>query len=608
MRSLFVATLDTAVRHGCGHFLWSSACTCIGLISHSLDQQKDKFSFNFDSIANTVFLMASPVSTDSRSPDQKRLRSECFVESVRSISDSAALTKCVESYCKQPDPHAVPAFVEDGGRESRWPTLLDPPSMQDLATDKVTFVALEHGCFDAKQTNRMIRWGEHPRMWALLEQITSEVADGKETKVAGLLLLGHPGLGKTMSLDLLLSWSLKAHPNRPVIVVSQLCISIFVLHDGRRKRYFTRTTGTNELALVEWMHHGLGLLEDTPILVLHDLKTPEVLGYNSSLITELHERFRVTCVVASSPSESNFKRFVKETTPYKFCVPVLSDVEAQAFMKEVRPDASPAEVEEAFRQVGGVPRHLRTQQSAKVAFENQNYAVKSLTWFNGFPLDASSKVICLIPYDDRTRVAARDFITAGARRKWIDCNDSGAILTVLRSLARYREAEKRDVYGRMFGQFVIKKIRSGECTALDVKLMNADGSVNEASELLIPEKMNICEFNDGMSASALVLPTTTPTLYVPLARNFPIGEALLVTPSGDVTVFQITVADEHQPSGKALRDLVAELKSKNLKLSSFVWIVDHTSELNKWQSIQNDTGACSEYTDAKHYLHIIPTA
>ena len=30
-----------------------------------------------------------------------------------------------------------------------WPTLLDPPSMQDLATDKVTFVTLENGCFEA---------------------------------------------------------------------------------------------------------------------------------------------------------------------------------------------------------------------------------------------------------------------------------------------------------------------------------------------------------------------------------------------------------------------------------------------------------------------------
>ena len=102
--------------------------------------------------------------------------------------------------------------IED---DEPWPTLLDPPSMQDLAPDKVTFVMLENGCFEAYQCDRMIRWGEHPRMWALLEQITSDKADGKIEDVAGLLLFGHPGLGKTMSLDLLLSWSLKAHRTVP---------------------------------------------------------------------------------------------------------------------------------------------------------------------------------------------------------------------------------------------------------------------------------------------------------------------------------------------------------------------------------------------------------
>ena len=105
-------------------------------------------------------------------------------------------------------------------------------------------------------------------------------------------------------------------------------------------------------------------------------------------------------------------------------------------MKAVRPDASPAEMDE----------HLCTAQGTKEAFTCQDEAARLLEWSGGFPRDANgrdtSKVICPIPSDDRSRVVVHDFVSAEARRKWFDHAGSDAITALLRSLADSREKSR----------------------------------------------------------------------------------------------------------------------------------------------------------------------
>ena len=337
---------------------------------------------------------------------------------------------------KKHRPEVSPAagdFVQEGG----WPTLLDLPTVGENK-ELVTFVKFKNGCFEPQVEERMLRCNEHPRIWRVVQEKIeeSESISPKGSRPLGVLIKGHPGIGKTMTLDFLLSWSLRSQPNRAVIVVSADGFTVFfVTPEGAKERYHAPTHSTSVGALLSLLVKKLRVPKGSTILVLHDLKTVASLPYQCALITKLHKSgFNVVCVVASSPEESNYKDFEKDTDALTYCVPVLSYEEARAFASVVRPGEADSVVENDYFKVGGVPRYLCSAETVDEAYKKQELALATLKWkstsnpfFDATFDDTNIKLMCPIPSEDRTEFIAFDFVSAAVRKRWLEKSAGAAM-------------------------------------------------------------------------------------------------------------------------------------------------------------------------------------
>jgi hypothetical protein len=111
----------------------------------------------------------------------------------------------------------------------------------------------------------------------------------------------------------LLSWSLEAYPTVPVVVVAVGCTTVFVVVEGIRKRFETKSLNFPASDTVTRFLLSQGIPKGQDLLVLHDVKTKETLTFKTAVVETLAKTFSVTCVLAASPKESNFQDFVKTT-------------------------------------------------------------------------------------------------------------------------------------------------------------------------------------------------------------------------------------------------------------------------------------------------------
>jgi hypothetical protein len=184
----------------------------------------------------------------------------------------------------------------------------------------------------------MIRLPEYAILWKNLQDLrASPVGDDNRR---GFLIVGHPGIGKTLLLDLLLSWSLKTSPQLPVITIAVEGVSVFLNPDGKTpKRYEIDLKALFNREFVTQFTR-LGAKKAEEILVLHDIKTAYTLPWQGALLEYLAANFKVTCVVSASPTESNFKDFKKDFCQLLFrthVLPTLSYDEANEFVQRFCP-------------------------------------------------------------------------------------------------------------------------------------------------------------------------------------------------------------------------------------------------------------------------------
>ena len=325
-----------------------------------------------------------------------------------------------------------------------WPVLCDPavyfPKSQPLSAH-LQFVSCRAPsgattgpwCF-ADDELRMVR-RVYEEVWErYLEVLHSRHPNNRK----GLLIIGHPGIGKTCLLDLLLSWHLFTNPQIPVIAIALEDIHVFIRVNGKTpKRFVINPSKIEPDEFVDQLKLW-GMKPGDPLVVLHDIKGI-LLPYKGGLLSKLAKTFVVTCVVASSPQYDNWKEFGKEFAHSKFYLPVLSETEARDFVAKTHPAPVPSDatVSQWFYLVGGVPRHLADQATVDDAVKRQKLSAPKVEYdpvASGTDNETNA-IVCMVPVDEYhgTRF---DFVSNNAFHLWMQYSKEtkpGRLLRVLRT-------------------------------------------------------------------------------------------------------------------------------------------------------------------------------
>ena len=323
-------------------------------------------------------------------------------------------------------PPALASFMVEGqGVESMWPTTCDPTVFD--SDDVMKFIETKDGTWvfgdvDRPRTaahhdvgsERMIRPKEYQRVWKDLE--TSRRIAG--LKLHGFLLTGHPGIGKSHLLDVLLAASLHKYPDVPVLAITSGTTQLFTNcpKDGPKRYTVVVPDGQSGLFASE-LSRSWSLQEGSPLLVLHDIKHGT---YRGALVDSLAKRFSATCVLASSPKQSHYHEFLKSCGGLTYFLPVLSKKEARAFVDHFASHNS-ALFEKQFADVGGVPRHLVLDGECLTSeLDRQDHAAASVPFepLSDSPEEIRHNILMPVVSACRRKIVACDFVSHRAFRCW----------------------------------------------------------------------------------------------------------------------------------------------------------------------------------------------
>jgi len=202
-------------------------------------------------------------------------------------------------------------------------------------------------------------------------------------KHASFLILGSPGIGKSMSMNYLLMRSLREFPDIPVMTICLRDVDCFVPdRQGSHKRYAANRGDVQRRAsLVSFILSVPGVTaapldaaSRLPLLVLHDIKKQAEVGshYFGDVMAHLRGLFSLVLAVFSSPNRENYHNYEQETSPTvtKYWMPPWSEEEMKIFFKMQPPSVAckaHGNFQEYWDQAGGIPRswHLPLDEVAR---------------------------------------------------------------------------------------------------------------------------------------------------------------------------------------------------------------------------------------------------
>ena len=312
------------------------------------------------------------------------------------------------------------------------------------------------------------------------------------------------------------------------------------------------------------------------------------------------------CVVASSPEHDNWGGFVKEFGNYwNFYLPLLSETEVRDFVANTHPAPVPSDatVSHWFYLVGGVPRHLTSQAAIDTAVDEQEQSAPKVVYdpvASGTDNETNA-IVCMVPAAGYRRTRF-DFVSNNACHLWMQhstASDPGRLLRALRTAGN--DQATRDALGRFFEAWVISLVRSGSC------LSRHPLRPGEPPGVLVPwalPRSLATSYFPGNDPKKIV-GTTQDTLWVPESAQFPVVNCVIVralaspTSRTSATLIQVTVASSHHPKKENAAKLFKAL-ANGIDVLDFVWIVDASSKLNRWQSLEG--GALPAYDNTPQYL------
>ena len=197
-----------------------------------------------------------------------------------------------------------------------------------------------------------------------------------------------------------------------------------------------------------------------------------------------------------------------------------------------------------------------------------------------------------------------DFISNNACQLWMKhmkATDPGRLLKALR--AAKDDQATRDALGRFFEAWVISLVRSGSCLSRHPLRPGEPPGVLEPWAL--PRGLATSSYpgNDPKK----IVGTTQDTLWVPESAQFPVVDCVIVraraspTCRACATLIQVTVASSRHPKLAEAAELFDALTANGIDVLDFVWVVDATSTLNRWQSLEGGE-ELPAYDNTPHFL------
>ena len=461
-----------------------------------------------------------------------------------------------------------------------------------------------HAAAQLAASDRMIRPRDYWRVWSDLEETRAL----HKLRVHGFLITGHPGIGKTHLLDVLLAASLHKYPNVPVIAISRGRTQLFTnLLGDDQKRYSVDILPGLEGALVDQLSE-LCLRRETRLLVLHDIRSAQ--GYQSTLVECLSDRFYTTCVAVSTPNRSHYNEFLKSCGGLTYHLPVLSKDEARAFVERFAPHSS-AIFEKQFADVGGVPRHLLLESDAlEMALRHQQEAAGTIQFGSSSlsSIDMWHSIFLSVVRADGRGVLAYDFVSDRACQRWLDRQTLETLEHAVESARKMYDKETvGSVVRRMYKQALVLNLQKHRPLSYSKLSPTPQPLMPFTSPMLLK----------GIRSTTSMGATVTPALHLPMeGERFPVADAVIAEalrdettdeetgteeegilavnkerPGAKVTILRVAIDkgphdEELLPSVAEAEKLFKMLDDNNVQPVSVVWVVNHASGVTTRRELQ----------------------
>ena len=444
--------------------------------------------------------------------------------------------------------------------------------------------------------------------------------------VAGLLLCGNPGVGKSVCLDFLL---------HDLVSVENIDIILLIREVGFCDVYVTSINKSNPDKTCHKLDGNRFALSDVHrvlssyrqwIVVLHECH--DSLPYQSAFIVGLFSDVpKAYCILASSPSEVHYKRFEKDMAPSRFFISAMELNEAVEALQTLSPALSQEIIETRFEVVGGIFRHLISDTSVENAKHDMLLEAKKFNYntIETMHTSLSSKLVLLVPTPNCSQVAFIEFVSFYARNLVLSYASKNQTASAKEAYYKARMEDKTtpSVLGQKFELFVIALLRDGEdklCRVVVKPEKARHDSAKKEPASPNPKPLRRLPTNSSGNRRSVGRPEVAPetvltgrklwelptlhimhfhgqkgefkkhenksVLYLPFVTNFPLID-LAIAHDNTLSLVQVTIAHEHRPTLAQWITLYTDLKPvwNEFNTIELVWVVPHGAAFG-WQSLE----------------------
>ena len=472
---------------------------------------------------------------------------------------------------------------------------LPPAPSQAVPVAVMAKVAQWPWIVDRNATGPLLIRTHYDELYKLVDRCLADTS----TSFHNLLLTGNPGIGKSLgALNYLLLRTLTAQPNVVVVTIDLGHVEVFRVDKKQQSKAHRQRFPLKfvEAALDAAQTHleSLRLPTTTKLLLLHDQKGGS-LPFHQGFHDRLCLLFRVTCVLAASPKEDNYRNFLK-CTPSRdllagaaadavfgvsqFILPLWSKDETKIFVDVEIPMFAPR-FDDEFKVRGGVLRNWGKEMANVIADQDVAFSMERLTLSavmgRSLRIQTSSKLLGMVPSDNYRNVQRMQFVS---QRVTTMAYQADARVTLEEARTRYEEAMAKfsqDVVGRLFESVALKTVAAG--WPLSVARLSAPGTTPPA-----PKRLGVAPFGPLAPwtplspvnyGTALGNIAAAEQLFIPIDDSFSFTDAILVR-NGEATLLQTTGSSKHTPTEQSWKDIVQFIGS-SASIKNIVWMVPMTS-------------------------------